>query len=173
MKTAILLSFICASLATTTAAAQETQSVGQTAKKEAVPPEYQDVKDDDKAMDRAVTEARESLGFFLAALKAKKSDTGTFEVKKCFVEGEKAEHIWIGNITWDGKAFHGRVDNKPLEINNTHLGKIVTVTPEDLTDWMYVRSGKLMGGFTMRVLYSRLSPEQKTDFRKEADFSIE
>jgi uncharacterized protein YegJ (DUF2314 family) len=38
---------------------------------------------------------------------------------------------------------------------------------------MFVKDGKLMGGFTMRVLYSRLSPEQKAEFQKEAEFKME
>ena len=94
-------------------------------------------------------------------------------MKKCFIDGDNVEHIWIRDITWDGKAFHGRVDNKPLAVSNVHLEQRVTVTPEDLTDWMFVKEGKLMGGFTMRVLYSRLSPEQKAEFEKQADFKIE
>lgn len=134
---------------------------------------YKDVKDKDAAMDGAVTKARESLGFFLAALKAHKPDSTEFEVKKCFVDRDKVEHLWVRDITWDGKAFHGLLDNKPLEVGNTDLGRHVTVDPEDLTDWMFVKGGKLIGGFTIRVLYSRLSGDEKARFQKEADFTLQ
>jgi hypothetical protein len=30
-----------------------------------------------------------------------------------------------------------------------------------------------MGGFTTRVLYSRLSPEEQAKFREQAEFSLE
>jgi len=136
-------------------------------------PGYQDVKENDKAMDRAVTKARESLGFFLAALSAKKPDSEGFEVKKCFVDGDKVEHIWVRDVTWDGKVFHGAVDNKPLDVTNVRLGQRVMVTPDDLTDWMFVKDGKLMGGFTTRLLYSRLSAEEKAQFQKQAQFTID
>lgn len=131
------------------------------------------ISDDDKAMDRAVTKARESLGFFLAALKAHKPDSTAFEVKKCCVDGDNVEHVWIGNITWDGKVFHGRVDNDPLDVHNIKLGQRVTVAPADVTDWMFVKDGKLMGGFTTRVFYSRLSSDEKTQFQKDAGFAID
>jgi uncharacterized protein YegJ (DUF2314 family) len=171
MKFTILLTLVCVSLA---AAAEEasTQSPARDVKTPG-PPSYEDVKDNDKAMDRAVAKARESLGFFLAALKAKKADSTDFEVKRCFVDGDKVEHIWLRAVTWDGKVFRGKVDNQPLEVTNVRLGQEVMLNPEDLTDWMFVKEGKLMGGFTTRVLYSRLSPEEQAKFREQAEFSLE
>jgi uncharacterized protein YegJ (DUF2314 family) len=171
MRIAVVSLFVCISQAVLAADAT-THMAGRDVKAPG-PPGYQDVKDNDRAMKGAVEKARESLGFFLAALNAKKPDSTDFEVKKCFIDGEKVEHIWIGNVTWDGKAFHGRVDNKPLDVASVRLGQRVTVAPEDVTDWMFVKDGKLMGGFTTRVLYSRLSPEEKTQFRQQAEFAIE
>jgi uncharacterized protein YegJ (DUF2314 family) len=169
MKAAIPIFFVMLSLAT---AATEKPAAGSPSNKRDST-WCQTISDDDKAMDRAVTKARESLGFFLAALQAHKPDSTAFEVKKCCVDGDNVEHVWIGNITWDGKAFHGRVDNAPLDVHNVKMGQRVTVAPEDLTDWMFVKDGNLMGGFTTRVFYSRLSPEEKTEFQKEAGFAIQ
>jgi len=53
------------------------------------------------------------------------------------------------------------------------LGQVVTVAPRDITDWMFVKSGQLIGGYTTRVLYARLSPQDRAIFNKEADFKIE
>lgn len=172
MKTALSLLLVCGSLASAATDETTTHMAGRDVKKPG-PPGYQEVTEEDKAMDGAVAKARESLGFFLAALNAKKPDTGGFEVKKPFVEGEKVEHIWVSDITWDGKAFRGRVDNKPLDVSTVRLGQRVTVTPEDLSDWMFVKDGKLMGGFTIRLLYARLSAGEKAQFRKQAEFKIE
>ena len=36
----------------------------------------------------------------------------------------------------------------------------------------YVEDGHLVGGYTIRVLYSELTPEEKADFEKRADFHI-
>jgi uncharacterized protein YegJ (DUF2314 family) len=137
------------------------------------PPGYASVADNDKAMGRAVRHARKTLGFFLAALRTKKADDSGFEVKKAFVDGNNVEHLWVGDLTFDGKNFHGTVNNQPRDLHNVKLGRAVTVAPRDITDWMFVKSGRLIGGYTTRVLYVRLSPQDKAVFNKEADFKIE
>ena len=38
---------------------------------------------------------QKSLGFFMAALRAKKDGDTVFEIKKGFVDGNKVEHLWI------------------------------------------------------------------------------
>jgi uncharacterized protein YegJ (DUF2314 family) len=134
---------------------------------------YANVSDNDKQMDRAVENAQRTLGFFMAALKAKKNGDTVFEIKKGFIDGDKVEHLWIKRVTYDGKNFHGEIDNRPNEVSNVHLGEHVTVAPRDVTDWMFLKDGKLIGGYTTRVLYARLSPEDKVEFDKQAEFKIE
>jgi uncharacterized protein YegJ (DUF2314 family) len=136
-------------------------------------PGYAKVSDDDKQMDRAVENAQRTLGFFIAALKAKKDGDTVFEIKKGFIDGDKVEHLWITRVTYDGKDFHGQIDNRPEEVNNVHMGQRVTVAPQGVTDWMFLKDGKLIGGYTTRVLYARLSPEDKAEFDKHAEFKIE
>jgi uncharacterized protein YegJ (DUF2314 family) len=117
---------------------------------------YAKVSDSDKQMDRAVENAQRTLGFFMAALRAKKNGDTVFEIKKGFIDGDKVEHLWIKR-----------------EVSNVHLGEHVTVAPRDVTDWMFLKDGKLVGGYTTRVLYARLSPEDKAEFDKHAEFKIE
>ncbi len=155
------------------AAPEETTHMAGRTLKAPGPPGYMDVQDKDKAMDRAVDEAHKSLGFFVAALQAKKPDTHDFEIKAAFIDGEKAEHLWIDQVRWDGKVFHGRVNNQPLDVRSARLGQRVKIEPKDVSDWMFVKGDKLMGGFTTRVLYARLSPEEKAQFVKMAEFKID
>lgn len=155
------------------AAEEESTHMAGRAAKTPGHPGYSQVSDNDKAMDRAVEHAQRSLGFFMAVLKAKKPGDTTFEIKKGFVDGDKVEHLWIGSVTYDGKNFHGKINNRPLDVKNVHLGQRVTVSPREVSDWMFLKDGKLMGGYTTRVLYARLSPEDKAQFDKEADFKIE
>jgi uncharacterized protein YegJ (DUF2314 family) len=76
-------------------------------------------------------------------------------------------------VTYDGKSFHGLVDNRPMDVKNVHLGEHVAIAPNQVTDWMFVKDGKLIGGYTTRILYARLSPEERAEFDKQADFRIE
>jgi uncharacterized protein YegJ (DUF2314 family) len=136
------------------------------------PPACAQVTDNDKQMDRAVENAQRDLAFFIAALRAKKSGDTVFEIKKGFIDGNNVEHLWIREVSYDGKNFHGKIDNQPLQIRNAHAGQRVTVTPQEVDDWMFLKDGKLIGAYTTRVLYARLSPEEKAEFDKGAEFQI-
>jgi len=136
-------------------------------------PNFAMISDNDHAMERAVKTARHTLPFFVAVLRAKKADDQGFEIKKAFVDGDNVEHLWIGELTFDGKKFHGQINNLPRDVHNVRLGQSVTVSPREVTDWMFIKGGKLMGGYTTRVLFARLSPRDKALFSKEADFKIE
>ena len=134
---------------------------------------YVDVADDDEAMVSAMENARKSLAFFIAALRAEKPEDSEFEIKKAFVDGDNAEHLWISDVAFDGKNFKGTINNKPVEVQSVKLGQRVTVTPEEVSDWMFVKDGKLVGGYTTRVFYARLSASEKARFDRETEFKIE
>ena len=80
---------------------------------------------------RSKTRSVRTLGFFIAALRAKKDGDTVFEIKKPFIDGEKVEQLWIKRVTYDGKNFRGQIDNQPNEVSNVHSGERVTVAPED------------------------------------------
>lgn len=160
-------------LAGVVSAATESTHIAGRENKAPGPPSYTLVKDNDQAMERAVQRARKTMGFFVAALGKKKPGDGGFEVKKAFVDGNSVEHLWIGDLRFDGKNFRGKINNQPLDVHNVRLGQKVTVRPQEVTDWMFVKNGELVGGYTTRVLYARLSAGEKAEFNKKADFKIE
>jgi uncharacterized protein YegJ (DUF2314 family) len=96
-----------------------------------------------------------------------------FEVKEPFFEGNEVEHIWLSDVRLVGQRFRGRVDNKPQKIRGLKLGQLVSVNPNEISDWLYVDNGKLVGGYTVRAHYHELSPQQKQEFDRAADFKID
>jgi uncharacterized protein YegJ (DUF2314 family) len=43
-----------------------------------------------------------------------------------------------------------------------HPGRLVDVRPEDIIDWMLLEEdGTLSGGYTLRLEYKRMTPEQQ------------
>lgn len=174
MKTFLITLFGSVALTSGVCATEkETNHMAPRAVKAPGHPGYSQVADDDKAMDRAVGHAQRSLAFFMAAWRAKKPGDAMFEIKKGYVDGDKVEHLWISHLTYDGKTFHGKINNRPLDVKNVRLGQRVTVVAGEVSDWMFLKNGKLIGGFTTRVLYARLSAEDKALFDKEAEFKIE
>ena len=75
----------------------------------------------------------------------------------------KVEHIWLSDVRFVGNRFQGRIDNQPRKIEGLNLGQIVSVEPHEISNWLYVDNGQLAGGYTVRVHYNELSPQQKQE----------
>jgi len=131
------------------------------------------VKEENKAMDRAVETAQKTTDKFIASLRAPKASQSRFAVKKPFVEGEKVEHIWLSAVSYDGRVFRGKVDNEPVEIKGVRPGQEVSVAANEISEWMYVEDGRLVGGLTISAMCQAMSPAEKQQFEKDADCKIE
>ncbi len=136
-------------------------------------PAYANILDNDVDMDQAVQKARKSLAKFLSAVRSPAAGQTDFAVKRPFVEGGRVEHIWLRDVTYDGKVLHGVVDNVPVEVKNVRLDAKTSAAPGEISDWMYLEKGRLVGGYTIRVLYRSLSPAEKRKFEKQAGFRVE
>jgi uncharacterized protein YegJ (DUF2314 family) len=136
-------------------------------------PESYNVPNQHAAMRKAVTNAQKTVRQFIDALEQPAPGETDFEVKKPFVQRGKIEHIWLSDVKFLGGRFQGTVDNVPEEIKGLKLGQVVSVNPDEISDWMYIKSGRLVGGYTIRVHYNELTPEQKQEFDHSVDFRIE
>ncbi len=136
-------------------------------------PDIVRVSDEDAEMNKAVQMARSTAEKFIASLKAPSAKQTGFSVKKPFREGGKVEHIWLSDVSVDNSNFKGLVGNDPIDVKNIKLGDPATVAKDEISDWMYIEDGKLVGGYTIRVLYSRMSPEEKKDFSANLGFIID
>ena len=135
-------------------------------------PDYFPVSDNAE-MDKAVQAARDSVDTFIAAIKTPKAGQRSFTVKKPFKDGDKVEHIWLSDATFDGTKFSGRVDNDPVDVKNVTMGQTASVAKGELSDWFYIDNGKLVGGYTIRVLYAQMSPDDKKNFDAHAGFKMD
>jgi uncharacterized protein YegJ (DUF2314 family) len=131
------------------------------------------VSEHDPKMNAAIEKARASVDTFIAALKAPKPGQTGFNVKKKFEDGRQVEHIWLDQVTYDGTNFEGIIANDPEMAKNVKVGQKATVAPAEVSDWMYIDHGKLVGGETVRVLLEGLSPAERDKFKKSVDFSVE
>ena len=118
---------------------------------------------EDPALDRAYAKAKATYKDFIVALQNPKAGQRGFAVKKPFpIANGGGEHIWINEVSWDGSKFVGKINNAPVDTTAVKMGDKVTVTPEELTDWMYIDGKKIVGAYTLRILhYQQPAAEQK------------
>ena len=147
--------------------------IGQQLERSSTEPPYLEVPKDHAAMHSAVVHARKTVGKFITALQHPAQGQKDFEVKKPFIQNGHVEHIWLSDVQFVGNRFQGRVDNQSRKIRGVKVGQLVSVNPNEISDWLYIDNGKLVGGYTVRVLYSELSPQEKQEFNRAADFKIE
>ena len=133
------------------------------------------VKGDDPKMSAAIAKAQGSLETFRAALAAPPADAKSFSIKVGFAWGTKGdrEHIWLTEPKLDGASVTGTVNNEPVDVDSLKLGQVVTAPLKDVSDWMYVEGGVLKGGYTLRVLLDKMSPDSRKRMLDDMGFRLE
>ncbi len=120
------------------------------------------VPEGDPEMAAAIEKARATLPVFWEALAAQAPDTETFSLKVAIRDGVEEEHFLTSAVERraDGRIF-ATIDNHPQFVRNVAFGQRIEVPEADISDWMFWRRGKVVGGETLRVLLGRLTPEER------------
>lgn len=118
---------------------------------------------DQKEMDDAIARARSEVDSYLAELA---SPTGEdHAVKAPITDGDKTEHFWLGDIKFENGEFKGTINNEPGVVSNVKIGQPWTVKKGDISDWMFMRDGKMHGNYTMRPLLKTLPAADAAEYR--------
>lgn len=118
------------------------------------------VPSDDPEMLEAIARARRSVkDFFDAFTKPRRGQT-SFLWKIAFSDGGRVEHIWLADLDFSGPKPRGVVANEP-SLPGFQFKQSIEFDASYLSDWMYVDDGKLVGGFTTRLLRQRMTPEER------------
>jgi uncharacterized protein YegJ (DUF2314 family) len=131
------------------------------------------VDDNDAAMNSAIAKARETVGTFVQALKSPKAGQRGFAVKFAIKDKNGTEHFWVTDVAFDGSTFRGKINNEPEIVKTVKFGQTVSDDKSHISDWMYIDSGKLVGGYTIRVLRDKLSAQERADFDRGVPFKFD
>jgi uncharacterized protein YegJ (DUF2314 family) len=131
------------------------------------------VQTDDPLMTEALAEARSTVEQFIHALQNPKPSQPHFSVKIPISEGDDVRHIWLDSVQFQDGKFTGIVGNEPGTMTAISVGDRVSAAPEEISDWMYVEDGKLIGGFTLRVIRDGMSERERFEFDRCMPFAIE
>jgi uncharacterized protein YegJ (DUF2314 family) len=128
---------------------------------------------DDREMNEAMAEARRTLAQFEQRL-ANPTPTQTMAIiKGRFTEGDLVEHMWLNRIEVTPEGYRGVLGNDPYELSGVKAGETLVVKRADVSDWIVVDDGKLVGGYTMRVLRSRLPEDERAAFDEQNGIQVE
>jgi uncharacterized protein YegJ (DUF2314 family) len=116
------------------------------------------VSGEDKEMNAAIARARSEVDAFITILNAHGADS--FSVKMPVHDGKQVEHFWLTNVTYADGVFTGEIDNDPEFVHTVKLGQTVSVKKEEISDWLYMKDGKMYGNYTVRVLLPKMDPDE-------------
>jgi uncharacterized protein YegJ (DUF2314 family) len=126
---------------------------------------------DDPEMQAEIMAAKQSLSQFVKAFMRPSKEQRAFLIKAVFVEGEQVEHIWLADLCFAGGIPRGVVANEPA-LPSMRFKQSVEIEASQITDWMFVENGYLVGGYTTRLIRQRMTPEQRKDFDANAPYKI-
>jgi uncharacterized protein YegJ (DUF2314 family) len=112
----------------------------------------------DAEVNDAIARARSTLPTFWASFAAPDPWEAGHCLKMRFRNAANdGEYIWLGDVKalGDGR-YSGRFANMPVYLPGQQLGELVEFGEADIADWMFLRSGRIVGGETIRLLLESL-----------------
>ena len=120
---------------------------------------------------RIAASARDTLPLFFRRLLRPAKDESDFSVKYPFRadsgSGFSMEQIWLQNITFKDGVYYGVLANDPFYITAMKKGGIVSFSADEITDWMYIKNGKIVGGLSIKYLLEHIPEHERGDEQKE------
>jgi uncharacterized protein YegJ (DUF2314 family) len=120
----------------------------------------------DAEMNAAIAHARETLPTFWASCEAPKPTEVGHALKVRFNVGAEVEHIWVSDVKKlsDGN-YSGRFANEPINLEGKNIDDQVTFKQIDISDWMFMRNEKVVGGETIKALLKSMPKEEADAMR--------
>ena len=125
----------------------------------------------DKEFEKAVRQAQDTLYVLRQAFLAPKPSYSFMSVKVRFSNTAGTEDIWTEPIDLLDNVYTVKmVEGVTLE-RKAHPDRLVEVSPENIIDWMILeKDGTVLGGYTLRLEYQRLSPEDQKKYKERTGY---
>lgn len=125
-----------------------------------------EVEPDDPEMLAAIARARETLPQFWEVFDQPSRGEKDFSLKVKITDENGDEHFWATDIERrDGKTM-GTISNDPNIVANVKFGDRIEIPEADITDWLYLRGGKMVGNETLKPLFKTMPPAEVEKFKR-------
>jgi uncharacterized protein YegJ (DUF2314 family) len=130
--------------------------------------------DADQEFAEAVQQAQNTLPTFRQAFLAPKSSYKMIGLKIRFAGQGKVEDMWTEPVLILDNTYTVRmVEGVTLE-KGIHPDRLLDVKLQDIVDWMILQDdGKVIGGYTLRLEYERLTPEEQKKYLERTGYRFE
>lgn len=117
----------------------------------------------DARMNDAIADARKSLPHFWARLEKPEPGDSDFNLKVRIEDKNGVEHFWCADIHREGGRLSGVINNDPAKVESVSVGQRVVFKEDQISDWLYMRDGKMIGNYTLRPLMRDMSKQERRE----------
>jgi uncharacterized protein YegJ (DUF2314 family) len=123
------------------------------------------VDQDDEEILQIAEDARNTLSGFFRHLNRPGAGEKQFCVKYPFPTGNDngMEQLWLTGIYFKNGKYYGILEGSPTHLNGMKKGDTVIFEADSITDWMYIRHDKIIGGYSIKYLIEKIPENQRSD----------
>lgn len=125
-------------------------------------------------LNEAIGEAQKTLYILRQAFLAPKPSYSYMSVKVRFSTTRDREDMWTQPIELLGDVFVVRMLEGVTIETGVHPERYLNIPTKDIVDWMIVeKDGTVLGGYTLRLEYKYMTPEEQTKYRENTGYKFE
>lgn len=119
----------------------------------------------EEEMDAAIQQAKDSLGTLRKAMLAPDSSYDFLGLKVRFIGSGTFEDIWVEPVDFYNNNFTVQLEEGVTLQLGLHPDRLTLVPVKHVLDWVIVKKDKtFIGGYTIRLAYEHMTPEEKAEF---------
>jgi len=127
----------------------------------------------DEEFDAAVAEAHDTLGTLREALLSPRESYDFIGLKVRFIGETTYEDTWTQPVDYFNGYFTIRMIDGVLLDPGLNTERMVVIPLKRVLDWVIVKDdGTLIGGYTIKLSYEHMTPEEKEEFLRVTGYRL-
>jgi len=118
------------------------------------------VEENDAEMVAAIAKARDTLPHFWQVYEKPARGETNFALKVKITDKQGTEHFWATDIERRDGKIRGTINNDPNIVKSVKLGDRMEIPEADISDWLYLREGKMIGNQTVKPLFKQMPADE-------------
>jgi uncharacterized protein YegJ (DUF2314 family) len=78
----------------------------------------------------------------------------------------------VDSLHFENNKLAGILASVPEKVDRLKLGDLIFIDKDSVSDWMYIQNGKLIGGYTIKVVYDALDDSVKKEMERDLGAKI-
>ena len=122
-------------------------------------------------LNEAIQQAQDTLYILRGAFLAPNSSYAYMHVKVRFSSAGARDDMWTQPIEILGDTYVVQMMEGVTVDNGAHPDRYLNIPSKDIIDWMIMeKDGTVLGGYTLRLEYKYLSPDDQTKYREATGY---